>query len=422
MNAQLRTTIRRKIRRRWNFLWSKLPEWLNRPLTIAGWRVRRLWFRLWWIFERRRNLFVETFLLIFAVLCTVALLRKPGDFVCIRSWIHSMPSFLQSPILLLGKANASEASALWLAWCGMYATRRLAANQLAPKLLERFNSNQMYDSRGLAYQELRYWSAGDRKLLIEFECEHPYWIESSTASVNDDRAVGVSQILGFVAELQHCFLRGLIDRRTTKNLLRDRFSWFIWFLLQLAEEIKASHDGLISQGKLDNQARFRFPFVYAPHTLRWLSIQCEIETFGSDLCYGLKHGSPGQVSLKEPSMPQEIQGLDNLEDLSTYDLVLDSNIWFPGSVFERRSQRAEDRGWKFDNEGYGGFIRLRMKRDDGDWRSHFLLDIGSPRPMGFQRSINYLTYDEARIWYRRLRMQGAVPQIKNCIELTGRPV
>jgi hypothetical protein len=371
------------------------------------WRLQSLPFHLLWILQRRYELWAETSLSVAALAISVPPLLAVLQINDLKSWIQADASYFLHPYEQLEHISGRLLMTVWLGAVGLYATRRLAANQLGPKLLERFNGKEMYASRRRAYRELFWWSAGDRAVLIQYEAELPYWGDLRMASPNEDHAVGISQVLGFAAELQHYARRGLVDRTTARALLRDRFSWFIFFFEELAEEIKLSHDRLERENLVDKRALYPFPFCYPPHTVRWLRIYLDLHAFTDDKVSRLQQGVPDQVA-EYPQQTEFIQGLHKQTDIQEFQILLDSNYFQPGSIFARRNERAEKRQHKFPSDGRGGFVRLRVKRED--WRHYLLLDVGIPRPTTFLRYVDYVSFDVGRYWYTRLTIQGAVPR------------
>jgi hypothetical protein len=377
-------------------------------LLVFGWFLRRILLRPIWAIKIRGNLLLESLLLVVAILLSLPSLFDSLSLCRPLQVVSATIPWLASPLRALSQTGAKDLFPLWLAWAAMYATRRLAANQLGPKLLERLNSDAMYASRRKTYSEMFWWCAGDRLLLIQFECETPYWAEVSVKEITDDRSVGISQVLGFIIELRTYFFQGLLGRRVIRVLLRDRFSWFVWFFRQFAEEIKACHDQFVEDEAFADRARMPFPFVYGPRSVRWLCIVCQLEYFAHPKTYRSARGEGPQIE-PVPKIFDDIQGLHHDNDLKDYKILLDSNVFAPGTIFARRNKRSLARGWDFDVEGSGGFIRLRVKRDASDWRHFLLLDVGVPRPTSFERFINYLDYEDARTWYERLYLQGARP-------------
>ncbi len=399
----------------WRFFVRLLhPWWLigtrnfRESVWVFGWFLRRNLLRPIWALKVRGNLLVESLLLVVAILLSLpSLFDSLSLFGPLQAVSTSIPS-LASPLKALSQTGAKDLFPLWLAWAAMYATRRLAANQLGPKLLERLNSDAMYASRRKAYSEMFWWCAGDRLLLIQFECETPYWAEVSVKKITDDRSVGISQVLGFIIELRTYFFQGLVGRRVIRVLLRDRFSWFVWFFRQFAEEIKACHNRFVEDGAFADRARMPFPFVYGPQSIRWLCIVCRLEYFAHPKTYRSVRGVGSKIDPVLATV-NDVQGLHKNVDLDDYLILLDSNVCAPDSIFGRRNKRSLARGWEFDVSGSGGFIRLRVKKESSDWRHFLLLDVGVPRPTSFERFVNYLEYEDARNWYERLHLQGALP-------------
>lgn len=298
---------------------------------------------------------------------------------------------------------------LWLAWAAAYASRRIAANQLTPKLLERFNGDAVYQSRRYAYKAMQWWMAGDRQLLMRYEAEVPHWVLALPDHVSADASVGVSQLLGFISELQHYAVQSSLSVNPLRELMRDRFCWFVRFLCEFATEVQAGHIEQAKNKRPGAYPRVPFPFVYKPHSVKWLIRTFNLQAFATAPTPG-----DAQQTKVDPdeSEARRIQGLGILEDLESFKVLLDSNLHEKNSIFERRNTNADDRGWTYDVKGTGGFIRLRIKHNPSDPPEVYfgMLDVGMPQLGTFERSIEYLDKSEIHEWYLRLTIQGATPQ------------
>jgi hypothetical protein len=291
--------------------------------------------------------------------------------------------------------------------------RRLAGNQLAPRLLERFNGTEMYAARRDAYRDEFLWWAGDRSLLIQYQAADTFLVSDALKAANLDVHLGVSRLYGFIIELHEYYHRGIIDRAALIVLFRDRFSWFVRFLTEFARELERSYDCLVDEKKDDPTRRVPFPFVYAPHVVDWLVRTLDLQAFVRMPLRVAREDQRHLFDVTPTERWSEIQGLLKRDDLATYRLLLDLNHGLPDSLLARRRVAFTEGEQEYDVHGRRGFLRLRARVASDHVQAvprdkDFMLDVGYPTPYGFYRRVDYLNHDDARSWYQRMLSQGAV--------------
>lgn len=311
----------------------------------------------------------------------------------------------------------------------LHAARWFAAGQLAVKMLERFNSEEMYKIRRQAWNEAFLWLAGDRYLLINFMAARPY-PNLNLRESDKDKLIAVGRLLEFLAELQAYTVERQLSPRLLRRLMRDRFSWFAPFFLSLQNAIRAqpSYQGknglwipykTFTERQRDDQ-RWESAIDWTLRTLRLRKLASYRSPKDSKPAFDeLKDGTDWHKNPPSPNVRYRLSGLKRFQDLNEFVVVMDT------SDTNRNTLDTE-----IPHPGSMGFVRLRRKAaakgnkkhsPDESSESEYMLDVLVDVPMhGYHRYFTYLEHapkkdDEEsivadlraiRYWVTRLYYQG----------------